>query len=132
MYQPDETIRLEVRVEDETVWLNRQQIASLFDRDVKTIGKHINNALQEELDGESVVAKFATTAKDGKTYQVEYYEEYYDLDMIMSYTYHATQSRSLPNYRRCGISLRGQPQRCRKETLRIHQNARDPSIGTVE
>ena len=45
MYQPDETIRLEVRVEDETVWLNRQQIASLFDRDVKTIGKHINNAL---------------------------------------------------------------------------------------
>ena len=47
MYQPDETIRLEVRVEDETVWLNRQQIASLFDRDVKTIGKHINNALQE-------------------------------------------------------------------------------------
>jgi hypothetical protein len=95
MYQPDETIRLEVRVEDETVWLNRQQIASLFDRDVKTIGKHINNALQEELDGESVVAKFATTAKDGKTYQVEYY----DLDMIMSYTYHATQSRPLPDYR---------------------------------
>ena len=91
MYQPDETIRLEVRVEDETVWLNRQQIASLFDRDVKTIGKHINNALQEELDGESVVAKFATTAKDGKTYQVEYY----DLNMIMSYTYHETQSRSL-------------------------------------
>ena len=73
MYQPDETIRLEVRVEDETVWLNRQQIASLFDRDVKTIGKHINNALQEELDGESVVAKFATTASDGKNYQVEYY-----------------------------------------------------------
>jgi len=46
MYQPDETIRLEVRVEDDTVWLNRQQIAVLFSRDVKTIGKHINNALQ--------------------------------------------------------------------------------------
>jgi hypothetical protein len=60
MYQPDETIRLEVRVENETVWLNRQQIASLFDRDVKTIGKHISNALREELDGESVVAKFAS------------------------------------------------------------------------
>ena len=88
MYQPDETIRLEVRVEDETVWLNRQQIASLFDRDVKTIGKHINNALQEELDGESVVAKFATTAKDGKTYQVEYY----DLDMIMSIGYLSNRS----------------------------------------
>ena len=49
MYQPDETIRLEVRMEDETVWLNRQQIALLFDRDVKTIGKHINNAIREEL-----------------------------------------------------------------------------------
>ena len=91
MYQPDETIRLEVRVEDETVWLNRQQIASLFDRDVKTIGKHINNALQEELDGESVVAKFATTAKDGKTYQVEYY----DLDMIMSIGYRVKSNRGV-------------------------------------
>ena len=90
MYQPDETIRLEVRVEDETVWLNRQQIASLFDRDVKTIGKHINNALQEELDGESVVAKFATTAKDGKTYQVEYY----DLDMITSMPTHRSSTSS--------------------------------------
>lgn len=49
MYQPDETIRLEVRIEDESVWLNRQQMAVLFGRDVKTIGKHINNALQEEL-----------------------------------------------------------------------------------
>jgi len=49
MYQPDETIRLEVRMEGETVWLNRQQMASLFGRDVKTIGKHINNALKEEL-----------------------------------------------------------------------------------
>ena len=57
MYQPDETIRLEVRVENETVWLNRQQIAALFSRDVKTIGKHISNALHEELEGESVVAK---------------------------------------------------------------------------
>ncbi len=54
----------------------------LFDRDIKTIGKHINNALNEELDN-SVVAKFATTAKDGKTYQVEYY----NLDMIISVGY---------------------------------------------
>ena len=83
MYQPDETIRLEVRVENETVWLNRQQIAALFSRDIKTIGKHINNALHEELDGESVGAKFATTAADGKTYQVEYN----NLDMIMSVGY---------------------------------------------
>ena len=83
MYQPDETIRLEVLVENETVWLNRQQIAVLFSRSVKTIGKHINNALMEELENEAVVAKFATTATDGKTYQVEYY----NLDMILSVGY---------------------------------------------
>ena len=73
LYQPDETVRLEVRLEDETVWLNRQQLAQLFGRDVKTIGKHVNNALQEELKDLSVIAKFATTASDGKTYQVDYY-----------------------------------------------------------
>ena len=65
MYQPDETIRLEVRVEDETVWLNRQQIADLFSRDIKTVSKHINNALKEELADEVVVAKFATTTIHG-------------------------------------------------------------------
>lgn len=67
-------VRLEVNLKDETVWLNRQQLADLFDRDIKTIGKHINNALKEELkDDNSVVAKFATTALDGKIYQVEHY-----------------------------------------------------------
>ena len=75
-------IKLEVNFKDETVWLNREQLAKLFDRDIKTIGKHINNALREELDS-SVVAKFATTAKDGKTYQVDYY----NLDMIISVGY---------------------------------------------
>ena len=59
------------------------QLAELFDRDVKTIGKHINNALKEELDNVPVVAKFATTASDGKTYQVEHY----NLDMILSVGY---------------------------------------------
>lgn len=59
LYQPDATIQLEVRVQDDTVWLNRNQMAQLFDRDVKTIGKHINNALREELA--PVGAKFATT-----------------------------------------------------------------------
>lgn len=83
LYQPDGTLKLEVRLEDETVWLNRQQISNLFDRDIKTIGKHINNALREELSGMAVVAKFATTAADGKTYQVEYY----NLDMILSIGY---------------------------------------------
>ena len=78
----NQDVKLEVNVKDDTVWLNREQLAMLFARDIKTIGKHINNALNEELDN-SVVAKFATTAKDGKTYQVEYY----NLDMIISVGY---------------------------------------------
>lgn len=75
-------------MQDETVWLNREQLAELFDRDIKTIGKHINNALQEELD-DSTVAKFATTTKHGaiegktQTRMVEYY----NLDMIISVGY---------------------------------------------
>jgi len=77
-------VKLEVNLKDETVWLNRQQLAELFDRDIKTIGKHINNSLNEELkDDNSVVAKFATTASDGKTYNVEYY----NLDVIISVGY---------------------------------------------
>ena len=91
LYQPDETVRLEVRLEDETVWLNRQQLAELFGRDVKTIGKHVNNALREELKGFSVIAKFATTASDGKTYQVEYY----NLDMILSVGYRVKSSKGI-------------------------------------
>ena len=47
LYHPDKEVKLEVRLENETVWLNRQQLAELFARDVKTIGKHINNALKE-------------------------------------------------------------------------------------
>ena len=75
IYQSEDgQTQLDVKLEGESVWLNRQQLAKLFDRDVKTIGKHISNALKEELKSmDSVVAKFATTAQDGKTYQVEYY-----------------------------------------------------------
>lgn len=91
LYQPDSTLSLDVRVENETVWLNRNQIATLFDRDVKTIGKHINNALKEELEGLSVVAKFATTASDGKTYQVEYY----NIEMITSIGYRVKSKRGV-------------------------------------
>lgn len=57
----DKEIKLTVPIKNNTVWLNRKQLAELFGRDVKTIGKHINNALKEELDN-SVVANFATTA----------------------------------------------------------------------
>ena len=53
-------VKLEVNLKDETVWLNREQLAKLFDRDIKTIGKHINNALKEELQDVPTVAKFAT------------------------------------------------------------------------
>ena len=67
IYQPKEiSTRIDVRIEDETVWLNRQQIATLFGRDVKTIGKHINNVfLEGELIKEVVVANFATTTQHG-------------------------------------------------------------------
>ena len=61
----DGTIQLEVQLYNGTVWMNRQQMSTLFGRDVKTIGKHINNARNEELKGYSVVANFATTASDG-------------------------------------------------------------------
>ena len=88
----DKSISLPVMVEDETVWLNRNQISELFERDVKTIGKHINNALREELDGaDSVVAKFATTASDGKKYQVEHY----NLDVIISVGYRVKSQRGV-------------------------------------
>lgn len=79
-----------VDANQETVWLNRQQMAKLFDRDVKTIGKHISNALREELE-DSVVANFATTAADGKTYLVAYY----NLDMIISVGYRVKSPRGV-------------------------------------
>ena len=60
-------LQLDVTVspDNETVWLNCNQLAQLFDRDIKTIGKHINNALKEELSNEVVVAKFATVQTEG-------------------------------------------------------------------
>ena len=82
---------IDVRLENETVWINRQQMAELFDRDVKTIGKHITNALKEELKEIPVVAKFATTATDGKTYQVEYY----NLEMITSIGYRVKSQQGI-------------------------------------
>jgi hypothetical protein len=93
-YQADKSkAHIEVRVdeENETFWLNRIQIANLFDRDIKTIGKHIRNALNEELNGISVVAKFATTAKDGKIYNIEHY----NLDMVLSIGYRVKSNRGI-------------------------------------
>ena len=94
MYQPDETIRLEVRMEDETVWLNRQQIALLFDRDVKTIGKHINNAIREELKDLSTVAIFAIVQNEGGRL-VNRTMEFYNLDMVLSVGYRVKSDRGI-------------------------------------
>lgn len=88
----DKSVSLPVSLADETVWLNRNQMTELFSRDVKTIGKHIRHALQEELSNDrSVVAKFATTASDGKTYQVEHYS----LDVIISVGYRVKSRRGV-------------------------------------
>ncbi len=103
LYQPDEAVRLEVKLENETVWLNRQQLAELFDRDVKTIGKHINNALKEELSDLSTVANFATVQKEGDrtvTRQIEYY----NLDAILSVGYRVKSQRGI-EFRRWSTSV---------------------------
>ena len=86
LYQPDNSTRLEVLLRDETVWLNRQQIADLFHRDVKTIGKHIHNANAEELKGIPTVAKFATVQKEGNRL-ITREKEFFNLDMILSVGY---------------------------------------------
>ena len=86
---------LSVRVEPQadTVWLNRQQMAQLFDRDIKTIGRHIQSALREELDN-STVAKFATVQLEGAR-EVERQVEYYNLDMIISVGYRVKSARGV-------------------------------------
>ena len=93
----NQNIRLEVNLQDETVWLNTKQIAELFDRDYKTIRKHINNALNEELQNEVVVAKFATTTKHGaidnknQTHEIDYY----NLDVILSVGYRVKSNNGI-------------------------------------
>ena len=94
LYQPDDSLELNVLVEDETVWLNRQQMSLLFGRDVKTICKHINNALKEELVGLPTVAKFATVQQEGNRI-VEREIEYYSLDVILSVGYRVKSQRGV-------------------------------------
>ena len=89
-YQPDSEVRLEVRLENETVWLSIEEMSQLFGRDISVIGKHIRNVFKEgELLKEAVWAKFAYTASDGKTYQVDYY----NLDVIISVGYRVKSHR---------------------------------------
>ncbi len=100
----DKEITLNVPVEHDTVWLNRNQMAELFDRDVKTIGKHINNALKEELDN-STVANFATVQNEGGR-DVERNIEYYNLDMIISVGYRVKSQRGIEFRRWANIVLK--------------------------
>ena len=80
VYQPNETVRLDVRLENETVWLTQEQMALLFGRDQSVIARHVGNIFKEgELDMNSVYAKNAYTANDGKTYQVAFY----NLDVVI-------------------------------------------------
>ena len=100
----DKSIVLPVTVESETVWLNRNQMAELFGRDVKTIGKHINNSLKEELDESgATVAKFATVQMEGER-EVERYIEYYNLDVIISVGYRVKSKRGV-EFRRWANSV---------------------------
>ena len=84
VYQPNETVRLDVRLENETVWLTQEQMSLLFGRDQSVIARHVNNIFNEgELNKNSVYAKNAYTASDGKTYQVAFY----NLDVVISVGY---------------------------------------------
>jgi len=94
LYQPNEEIKLEVRLEGETVWLNRQQMSLLFGRDIKTIGKHISNASHEELEGMATIAKFATVQEEGGR-MVMRNIEYYNLDMVLSVGYRVKSSKGI-------------------------------------
>ena len=93
----DNTIQLDVRMENETVWLTASQMAQLFGRDVKTIRKHINNALREELADEVVGAKFASTtqhgAMEGKTQTNKVM--FYSLEMITSIGFRVKSKRGI-------------------------------------
>ncbi len=90
IYQSEDGLtKLDVKMEGETVWLSLDQLADLFQRDKSTVSRHIRNIFSEgELSVDSVVANFATTASDGKIYQVSYY----NLDMIISVGYRIKSS----------------------------------------
>ena len=84
VYQPNDTMHLDVRLENETVWLTQEQMALLFGRDQSVIARHVGNIFKEgELSRDSVYAKNAYTASDGKTYQVAFY----NLDVVISVGY---------------------------------------------
>lgn len=97
IYQTEDgETKIDVRFVDETVWLSLDQLSVLFERNKSTISRHLKNIFEEgELERDSVVAKIATTAADGKTYRVDYY----NLDAIISLGYRV-QSRIATQFRR--------------------------------
>lgn len=94
IYNLNDSIRLEVRLEQETVWLDRAQMSLLFDRDKKTIGKHINTALEEELKGIPTVANFEIVQQEGNRW-IKRSKEFYNLDMVLSVGYRVHSSRGI-------------------------------------
>ena len=102
------SIQLDVKMDGDMIWLTRQQLATLFGRDYKTISKHINNALKEELADEVVVAKFANTTQhgaiEGKTQTHEL--EYFNLEMVTSVGYRV-KSKNATRFRDCREPHRG-------------------------
>jgi len=92
LYQPNNSTQLEIRVENETVWLTQAQMVILFERDKSVISRHIKNIFEDrELEANSVVAKYATTAMDGKMYSVDYY----NLDVIISVGYRVKSPKGI-------------------------------------
>ena len=122
-------IQLEVKMDGDMLWLTRVQLATLFGRDYKTISKHINNALKEELADEVVVAKFATTTQhgaiEGKTQTHEV--EYFNLEMVTSVGYRVKSAR--------GIQFRQWANRVLKEYLikgyAVNDRIRREQIGEL-
>ena len=97
----DGQLKVDVRVDEDTVWLSLNQISKLFDRDKSVVSRHIKNVFETaELEENSVVAKNATTAADGKTYMVDFY----NLDMILSVGYRVN-SKQGTQFRKWATSL---------------------------
>jgi hypothetical protein len=109
LYQPDNSIRLDVMIENETVWLTINQMAYLFNRDKSVISRHISNIYrEEELFGDSTVAKFATVQIEGDR-TIERDIDYYNLDVIISVGYRVKSKQ--------GVQFRQWASRVLKEYL---------------
>ena len=96
IYQTEDGLtKIDVKMENETVWLSLKQMAELFQRDKSVISRHIKNVFGEgELNEKAVIANYATTAADGKTYNVDYF----NLDVVISVGYRVKSHRGTPNY----------------------------------